>query len=677
VWKALLHFPYASWVPCKISYSMALVAVLVTSTSGTALAQDQDQDQDQDNPTPSAQTAPRSLLQPDYENADRQSQSIELPNSPGRDDRVTASDLDAVGTQIFGVLEPRDGGFGYDLWRGSRLKFIVQLMDFVPEGSPGTGGENGRVRQDLRTRLLLSRAFDPAEVDRFSGAPGALRSADQIPFVTLRATKLLATGHLREAERALDQADAPLMDLHSLRLRSEIFLLTQRTRSACAIAARTRDQSMDPWWVRLRAFCYSVAGDNASARLTADLLAETGYEDPLFFAALGNKMDKTDIAYEAMPVRDSIHFGLLAEAANREADTNEAGDSGFPPGLVNSASTGLQMAAFQLARMIARSQPDLLDIQIPLGEAGVLAGTLRAEDLARLYEAVVMSEIEADRLLSGGASAPVREPEETQQAKRSAAIHQRMIASVMPFDRADLLSLAWDDAVAQDRRQLFIALYGRILGALPVDPAQDIHAADFAAASLLAGDYTRAARWLELLSSAQERLTSGSGDDIDAAAFGGLQAALQLVAPQVVRGSPWAAQPWNAAVRLNHGLQSGRPHQALLEVRLFQALGGRLDSEAKAALAALPADADRQTRRGTPAHMPVTGILSGLDAAARAGRKGETVLLTLLALGGPQGDSKSAQIPIIVTARCVSALVRTGFITEAKSLAIESLLADL
>lgn len=630
---------------------LSALSVAVAVLAGGALAQDEGTGEQE-----TANHAPRSLLQSQKSAEGQAPGSVELPSVPGRDGTVTSSDLDAVGMEIFGVLEPADGGLGYGIWRGSSLRTVVPVMVSLPDH------QAAGVRQDLFARLLLSRAFDPASADRFSaGARGRL-VADEVSFMTVRARKLLAAGYLREAERALDQADVPMDDLGTLHVRSEIFLLTGRTRAACAIAARTRGSSAEPYWSRLRTLCYMVAEDRGAARLSADLLAETGYQDPLFFAALANQIDGAGLSYGDLLLKDGVHFALLSR--------ND--QDGFPRDVLNTDAPAVRAASLHLAQVMARGQEDLLTIQIPLAEAGVLAGSPRgAADVERLrtfYASVVMSEAEIAGLVNSQVSPD--HPKKT-SAKKAAAIYQALGAAVMPGDHADALKLAWDDAVARDRLALFIALYAAALDALPIEEALDIYAADFARASLVVGDYARAARWLALAEEAAERSDSRGG--LDGNSLPALQAALQIVAPDIKRGEGAAEARWDVADRLVQAEATGQRRQALHEVRLYQAFGGQLDAVARQALADFPVEGPG----ATGGVMPQTGTLSGLDAAARAGRKGETVLLVLLALASPQSDSKPAQIPIIVTAKCVSALVRTGFIMEAKTLAIESLLAEM
>ena len=679
----------------RLAARLALAAGLAVSAAGVgAFAQEQDQEQvsqeeddksSQDMPAvesdaselvaterpaaePLSEEAPLSLFQSQKDGADQRSTPKVLSAQPGREGAITSSDLEAVGMEIFGLLNPEDGGLGYDLWRGSSRRSIDPVLAVLPK--PGFSP----ARQKLFSSLLLSRAYDP-------GGP-----VGDTPFMTLRARKLYEAGQLRDAEMTLDQTSEPLVDLASLQLLSEIYLLTQRTRMACAIAARTRSASLDPFWSRLRTICYIIEDDRAAAHLEIDLLAEQGYDDPLFFLAVANRIDNAQLSYSGLELHDAIHFALLADGESVALD-------GFPGDVLKTRSRALRAASLLLAGVRGRGAEDLATIQIPLAEEGVMTGSVLPVDykwdknrsmhvqLAILYGSVVLGDDEAAALI-------VSESAALPSVRKASAIYQAMASTVMPIDRAKLLKSAWDDAVKYNRRSLFVALYRDALRALPIEPALDIFAADFAQASLAAGAYPEAAKWLGLGWQAEE--PGGLDLDLGLGPEGGsqrglgrdlgrglgndtlkdLSVALQIVAQETAEFEP----EWNVAARVNEAGDKAKANdkdneaalrRAVLEVRLFEAFGGKLDEETRQALAEYTPPV-----RGK---MPETGVLSGLDAAARAGRKGEVILLTLVALG----DSKSAQIPIIVTSKCIAALLRTGFMEQAQTLAIESLLADL
>ena len=638
----------------------ALLAFAVAVQGGTAFAQGEASEEDgqtvvqeasatdaldTETPAPEALTpevltteslseaAPLSLFQSQKGGLNSTDETRVIAAPPGRDQgAVTSSDLEAVGMEIFGLLSPEEGGLGYDLWRGSSRRSIAPVLAALPQPISSSA------RQKLFSSLLLSRAYDP-------GGP-----AGDIPFMTLRARKLYNVGQLRDAEMILDQTSEPLVDLVSLQLLSELYLLTQRTRSACAIAARTRSASDDPFWSRLRTFCYIVADDRAAAQLGSDLLAEQGYQDQLFFFAVANRIDNAGLSYNGLELQDAIHFALLADGGPENTD-------GFPGEVLNTRSGALRAASLLLAGVRGRGAEDLATIQIPLAEEGVMNGSVLPVRLAILYGSVVFGEGEAAALIASESAA---QP----SVRKAAAIYQAMASTVMPADRAMLLKVAWDDAARYDRRALFIALYRDALQLLPIEPALDVFAAEFAQASLAAGAYPEAAKWLGLGWQARERsdLAAGSPSGSATGILKDLSVALRIVASETAEFEP----DWDIAARLSDaGDNAAAQRRAVLEVRLFEAFGGKLDEQTRQLLAGYTPSV-----RGK---MPETGVLSGLDAAARAGRRGEVILLTLTALG----DSKSAQIPIIVTSKCISALLRTGFMEEAKTLAIESLLVDL
>ncbi len=60
-----------------------------------------------------------------------------------------------VDPEAVGLLEEADGGFGFDMWRGTRRPLVERLLPRLAAGS------TSRARNDLTRRLLLSTATPP------------------------------------------------------------------------------------------------------------------------------------------------------------------------------------------------------------------------------------------------------------------------------------------------------------------------------------------------------------------------------------------------------------------------------------------------------------------------------------------------------------------------------------
>jgi hypothetical protein len=116
-----------------------------------------------------------------------------------------------------------------------------------------------------------------------------------------------------------------------------------------------------------------------------------------------------------------------------------------------------------------------------------------------------------------------------------------------------------------------------------------------------------------------------------------------------------------------------RYQRAIRLFGLLSALGREVSSDLWLPLFAMPREDTGQASQGpvpVAAAFSAPPLLLGLERAARAGRRGETVLLALLLLGdgGPAaGDS-------LTLGRIVSALRQVGLEKDAGALALESLL---
>ena len=55
-----------------------------------------------------------------------------------------------------------------------------------------------------------------------------------------------------------------------------------------------RSASNEPYWLKMRTFCYLVAGDTQSAQLTLDVMRERAVNDEVFYALAAQMTDKTE-----------------------------------------------------------------------------------------------------------------------------------------------------------------------------------------------------------------------------------------------------------------------------------------------------------------------------------------------------------------------------------------------
>jgi hypothetical protein len=579
--------------------------------------------EESDEPPPTAVGTPRSLLHKNKPAAaSPEEDTEELPPLPGTarhgKGRVLQADLDAPDARIYGTLSVEEGGLGLDLWKQTPALLVAEGLADLPPSLPS------KSRQDLFTALLLSAAYDPH---------GPMTP----PMLTLRAEQLYRLGFVDEAWALLLHSENKIQDLRTLRLETRLHLTKQDLRLACTNAARTRNEIDDPFWLRLRTFCYILAKDRPSAQLNIDLLAEQGLDDPLFFSSVAALLDGADLPLTGLTIKDEIHRALL-----------DLLDVSLPKAVILNAPYAQRYPVLSRVEQ-AEVTDTFLSYDLAIAEEACIRGVVKPEVILALYGKVPFQESERQKILEG---TDLNDP------RRRAALAQSLNLAIMPLERAGLLKQAYDEAIAVGMRSLFVRTHGQLIKTIPIEPRFESYALDFAWIALSFGAEHEAAGWLDL---AAERGRQDQKEKREVARTTALTTAFQIVTQDRRSLLP----SWPATKRLTEARNTKFARQALLEIRLHQAFGGILDGETRAVLLDYPLEFERP--------MPETGVLSGLDAAARAGRKGEVIVYTLQALG----DSKSAHIPVTVLEKTVAGLVRSKFSNNAKTLALESLLAGL
>lgn len=538
----------------------------------------------------------------------------ELPALPGAESEgasVRSGDLDRVGAVPLGLILESQEGFDFTLWQGTSARSAAKMLEALPERF------GSRERTSLFRHTLFSPAFAPV--------------GDITPdFLTLRAKAALEGGFVEEAKALLDLQTEPAKDLGTQKIRARLLLLEGKKRSACQIAARTRDEIDDPFWLRLRTYCYIILEDPGAASFSVALMEEQGIDDPLFFALVANLVGDAGIEIDPVKARDEIDLALLEVAGH---------------GFAGEALKQVPPAFAYPARRIPwsdLSKEQRLSARLPYVEKMVAAGRLPVGKLTALYDSVDLAdENRAAHLL----------PRTPQSPLRSAAMVQSFHLAVMPIEQAKLLSLAYKDAATGGDLSLFTLLYGPELQGIPVEPSLDIFALDFAETALASGLIREGGDWLRLA----RHIAHQSIEDFDR--LDDLAVLYSLAST-----AEGAAPAWDAKARLTKAQGTTKERRALLEVAMHLALGGWIDEDTRRLM--MGSNLEDQGA------LPSREHLARLGAASRGGRKAETVLAVLLVMS----DSKSAQISIATLEKCVSALRRAGFSNNAKTLAIESLL---
>lgn len=487
-----------------------------------------------------------------------------------RVDRLSTVDADSAG-----VLTAADGGFGVDMWQGTRRSLVEALLPRLPvdTGSPAMRG--------LMRRLLLSTAGAPEG----GSAPGGLAA--------LRARMLLAMGDLDGVERLLEAASGRAADPGLARIRTDALLLADDDAGACAIAGDQIAEASSVYWQKVLIFCQALAGEHDKAALGVALLDEMGEVDPAFFAlvaALAGGPGRID----SLPDPTPLHLAM-ARAAKVT----------LPADVVSSDHLAV-------LRAIAVAPDASVQTRLEAADRAQAAGALPAGVLRRLYAG-----IPGEPPAASASNAAVAAKDGPRGRARD---YRAAVAEVTPEARAEAVTRALKAAREQGRYGATALVYLPLLAGIPVSPESMRFAPEVIAALLVAGDGETAGDWYAALTATAET---------DPRAGAALLAATPLAhlawAADSEGWDPADLAAWWSSVRNS----AGAGERATRVYTLLDATGVAVPERLWEPLL------DGAERSSVA--IPSAAVLERLAAAAAAGRTGETVLLALLALaeGGP------------------------------------------
>jgi hypothetical protein len=524
------------------------------------------------------------------------------PPAPAADS-VQSQPLSTPEAQLIGLIDGASGGFARDLWVGADRLLVEALLPRLPaaQGSPAM--------TDLMRRLLLSRA-DPPQ--------GATR---RLSLTAAKLDRLLAIGQLGTIEPLAQQVPNDLARPELLAPRVDALLYQGADGDACALAERARGRTDATAWTKRLAYCDALSGKVTEARISVDVLTDTGDEDPAFAALMARLVDKakpTDVAPEHP---SAVHFALLRQTGGGLADA--ALEHAAPDFLA-------AWAGFDKAPVAQR---------IAAGERAAASGALPAAALLSLYRAQPMK---AQRL-----SAPFGAATLVAGVDGAAYAIQRVALSSDVNERAHLIAAALRSARERGVLPALAAAFGPDLAAIPAtDDLVEIGSV-LGACEALAGSAISSRRWLDL-ARAKGAATA--------------EPALALRSLLSVRGLG-ADIDWSPDEMLARLSGAGPTAQARagLEWELLRPFGLAQSSAMFLTVIEGPLMA--------PGPAPIPAVLSGLEEASAQGQVGATILYALIALGdaGPRGAH-----PMAVTA-VVRALKRAGLDSDARAIAAEAL----
>ena len=566
-------------------------------------------------PEAPAKTPPRTLTPQTEPVADPSAATVptgpveqDVPDKPGAPTgpRVTVTDLAAIDPAGAGLLSAGSGGFASSLWSGSARPAIAARIAQLP------AAPNSPAMQNLLKRVLLTQANPPA----------GTTPPDEPSFLAQRLQRLVANGLIDEA--AMLGAQSARTDTFARKALAEALLLQGRDGDACGDSTSPRQSSNDPYWLKLRAFCYLAQKDEAAAALTLNVMRERGVEDEAFFTLADVITSGGPANIAALPAPSGLHLSMMRKAG----------------AAVPAPVAGWVPATQLLAKLFTDPA-----VRLAAVERAALASLNPIDELREAYQAETFTPDQLDDPEEWATKLPL--------ARANALYFRAIGARTVPTARAAAFAAALQRAESQNRFTLFATLSAGIAQQMAPSQGTTWLAPSVTRVLLHARRDKAAEQWLTVLTS-----------PTDTAAANALHVQLGLVRPSTdnLARMP-SALTWLGQNALKPGpSKDWLMERATREIPLLEALGY-----------AIPPDAQWAVSANTTGVVPSGAAAEALTAISRSaldGHQGETILNALVALG-PGGPSRAQGQTV---ARVAEALITVGLRDEARALAIESVL---
>ena len=541
---------------------------------------------------------------------------VETTGPEPPDGQIEVNRLDDIDLEAVGVLDARTGGLGNEMWRGSKRHVVSRLLARLPDQL------DSAALRDLARRLLLSAATPPQD-DRESG------SGPANDLLRLRVERLAALGEVESLNRLLRVVPERYANEAIQKARVETYLLANDPDSACnSVRNAVAGGLQSLYWQKAMVFCQIHAGEMNGAALGVDLLREQELSDETGFIALAEALSTGTLS--DVPVVGDPSVFELSMLQRFDLPVTPAASVEDRPGLLYALAGASGVEIRQ---------------RIKAAERAVSGGTMPAKRLARLYGII---EFAAEDL----AAAPARALE-LEEPRNRALLFQAAMGAADSRAQATIIQAALDAADSPPAYRTAIRLYEPLL--LAISPAPDLAGfAGTAGRALFAlGRYDRAESWIDL--ARQEALVEPAA----AAAITMLWPYARLAGSRAF-GWDGNLTSWQSAHRDKDPVTLGQ------WVTFLQTALSALGESRPLDWSELAATAEDQA-----GVLPDASILYALESAGDGGRVGETVLLSLLAIGR---DGPGAAHPIALE-RVLVALRQVGLEREARAIAIEAAIA--
>ena len=527
---------------------------------------------------------------------------------------VVVGQIATIDPSSVGLLTEEDGGFGTDMWTGSSRAFIETLLPRLPVQTLSP------VMQDLTRRLLLSEARVPV------GTPIAPS------LLGLRVERLSASGQTDLVTDLLRLAPSRLQDAALARAEVDSMLLSENHAGACTNIETLLRDSDDPYWLKGLTFCKALSGESAAAQLGVSLLREQGGGgDDSFFELVASLVGDSKSAPVSLIDPSPLHLAMLRAA---RLDVPDDAVPGARPAIL---------------RSIATSPNAPLATRLLAAERAEAAGALSPDALAAIYASV---EIPPGDHLSWESLAV-----EEAGPRINALLYQVASIETEARARARVVVTALSRARLAGGFNTTARVMRDICSAIDPTPGLAWAASEIGRALLAAGDVASARRWFDMMSQT-------ASDDVPDAAIAILDL-WPLVQIMDASGSlGWnsdALQSWWDGEQRRSA--DNAYERAAVLLTLMDAIGYDVPESLWQELLG--------SSLTVTAYLPSVQLWRALETASQKHRVGETVMLSLLALGevGPAGANPTTLHAVI------SALKGVGLDQDARKLALESALA--
>jgi hypothetical protein len=427
-------------------------------------------------------------------------------------------------------------------------------------------------------------------------------------------------GEVEGLASLLKSAPAALVSPTISRLKIDTFLLAGDAKAACAEAATHGGGDS-----RLNVFCLLSGGKVLEANMALDIMRERKDADHAFIAAAEAMGGTPPARVDRLPNPIPLHLAAF-----------KAAKIPLPADAANAASPAM-------LRILSESPGLSNETRLVAAERAEAMGVIDTDSLRRLYGATTLSPAEQQAAQSQGDRSPLGRV----LLLRAAQAEQN------PAIRADLVGRVLTAGIERGALGGTARLYAPIIADLKPAPELAPFAGILARALHAAGRPETAASWVALAKA--DPTHAKSADD--------LWPLSRLYRPALSgeAGSTTQYAAWRAARELPPDQAERR---ALVALDLLQAVGEKVPQTEWLSLSPVPA--------ATAPVQPRPAVKAMLRSAAEGLRLGETVLLSLVALGETGLDKADPDS----LNRVIAALRMVGLEKEARELAVEAALAN-